>query len=323
MASDLPFLHPPAMIAALLAMASPAASQDLGGALLFGMGQRAFAEGQSLLEETPRIINDMLGKAEKGETYGSPEECLGVLQLSVSVGTVAANLLPFSSVTTLEDRRGPVGRFRIMMNGKKVHMEVFCREETLSAELLSWGRGNPDSVTVTKGTFDAAAGVMLLLQAQGAFGTTHTETTSAAEPKPKAEAPAAREDLAPGEIAARIEERRLARDELARQPMTSEEWGIFKDSIRECWDIDTLSVDAALAKVTVSFTLTREGWPVNDTIRLVGSSSEYEHAARESFDAVRQAIVRCGVSGLAVPKDKYKQWKELELVFDPTYKHIY
>jgi hypothetical protein len=36
------------------------------------------------------------------------------------------------------------------------------------------------------------------------------------------------------------------------------------------------------------------------------------------FEVARRAIIRCGKGGYPLPPEKYAQWKELELVFDPS-----
>ena len=43
-----------------------------------------------------------------------------------------------------------------------------------------------------------------------------------------------------------------------------------------------------------------------------------EAAARQAFEAARRAIIRCGASGFPLPAEKYEQWREMELVFNPN-----
>ena len=37
-----------------------------------------------------------------------------------------------------------------------------------------------------------------------------------------------------------------------------------------------------------------------------------------AFEAARRAILRCGASGYDLPADKYDQWREVEITFDPS-----
>lgn len=162
-------LNSSASISILLAFATPLSAQDFGTGMLFGLGKSALSEGKELLNEAPDRLEEFLQSAEQGQTFPSSKECLGALQVAVNAGAVVANVLPFSSVETFEDGRGPVAKFRVMLNGEKVHLEAFCDDEKMSAVPLSWGEGSPVPERVTQSSLDAVAGLLLLLQAQGAF----------------------------------------------------------------------------------------------------------------------------------------------------------
>jgi hypothetical protein len=36
-----------------------------------------------------------------------------------------------------------------------------------------------------------------------------------------------------------------------------------------------------------------------------------------AFDAARRAIIRCGAKGFDLPAEKYAQWREVEMTFNP------
>jgi hypothetical protein len=40
-------------------------------------------------------------------------------------------------------------------------------------------------------------------------------------------------------------------------------------------------------------------------------------AARQAFEAARRAVLRCGASGFKLPPEKYEQWRNIEMVFNP------
>ncbi|HDZ51574.1 hypothetical protein LCGC14_0111180 [marine sediment metagenome] len=63
---------------------------------------------------------------EAGRSYTSGAACLGELQVGINAGSILADMLPFSTVEAFEDGRGPVGRFRLMLNGEKSHFEISC-----------------------------------------------------------------------------------------------------------------------------------------------------------------------------------------------------
>ena len=45
-------------------------------------------------------------------------------------------------------------------------------------------------------------------------------------------------------------------------------------------------------------------------------------AAQQAFEAARRAIIRCGVSGFDLPAEKYDQWQEIEMTFNPEQMRI-
>ncbi|MGR3684765.1 MAG: energy transducer TonB, partial [Paracoccaceae bacterium] len=40
-------------------------------------------------------------------------------------------------------------------------------------------------------------------------------------------------------------------------------------------------------------------------------------AARQAFEAAKRAIIRCGSRGYDLPQEKYSQWQDIEMTFDP------
>ncbi|MFT7254284.1 MAG: hypothetical protein ACI81Q_001706, partial [Paracoccaceae bacterium] len=53
------------------------------------------------------------------------------------------------------------------------------------------------------------------------------------------------------------------------------------------------------------------------SIRMIGSEGGSDAAARQAFEAARRAIIRCGASGYNLPSDKYDQWRDIEMTFNP------
>ena len=78
-------------------------------------------------------------------------------------------MMPFSSVKTMEDDRGPVAKVRMMLSGEQLHLEIFCEGSTLKAIHLPWGEGERDPVEYHASTLDAALGALIIAQSQGAF----------------------------------------------------------------------------------------------------------------------------------------------------------
>jgi hypothetical protein len=67
--------------------------------------------------------------------------------------------------------------------------------------------------------------------------------------------------------------------------------------------------------VTVS--VSPEGKPDIGSIRMADFSGGSEAAAKQAFEAARRAIIVCGAKGFPLPPEKYDEWKDLRLNFDP------
>ncbi len=101
-------------------------------------------------------------------------------------------------------------------------------------------------------------------------------------------------------------------------PMTGAETDAMRVSVQACWNVGALSMEALRTTVIVGLSVNPDGKPDAATIRMVSSSGGSDAATGQAFEAARRAIIRCGSKGFPLPKDKYDQWKELELVFDPN-----
>lgn len=100
-------------------------------------------------------------------------------------------------------------------------------------------------------------------------------------------------------------------------PMSSGEVEALRVAVRQCWNVGALSQDALRTSVTVTFDMNDNGTPRNETVRLVGSSGGTGESARQSYEAARRAIIRCGARGFPLPREKYELWKTIEITFNP------
>lgn len=101
----------------------------------------------------------------------------------------------------------------------------------------------------------------------------------------------------------------------AGPPMTGTERDSFRIAVNSCWNVDPGSV-AARVIIEVGFTLTREG-QVEGEPRLLSSDGD-QSATSTAFEAARRAILRCQRGGYQLPADKYDQWREVVITFDPS-----
>ncbi len=152
------------------------------------------------------------------------------------------------------------------------------------------------------------------------------EPTPAAEPKPEPEPAEETVDAEAEAIAAALAEATAevpaedngAGDAPTGPPMTSGDIDAMRVAVKQCWNLGSLSSDAMRTTVTVRVSLGPDGVPDVGSIRMTGSEGGTDASAGIMFTAARSAIARCGRSGFPLPPEKYDQWKDLELVFDPN-----
>ncbi|GFE51490.1 cell envelope integrity/translocation protein TolA [Roseobacter cerasinus] len=100
-------------------------------------------------------------------------------------------------------------------------------------------------------------------------------------------------------------------------PLTAGEKDSLRVAVQACWNVGSLSTDALNTTVVVNVAMTQDGKPVASSIRMASSSGGSEQAARQAFEAARRAIIRCGARGFDLPVDKYSQWQDIEMTFNP------
>ncbi|MGR3756519.1 MAG: hypothetical protein ACU0AT_04735, partial [Tranquillimonas sp.] len=99
-------------------------------------------------------------------------------------------------------------------------------------------------------------------------------------------------------------------------PMTQGERDALRVAVQQCWNVGSLSSEALRTTVVVSVEMSQDGRPDSGSIRMVSSSGGGE-AAKQAFEAARRAIIRCGANGYDLPAEKYAQWRNVEITFDP------
>lgn len=87
--------------------------------------------------------------------------------------------------------------------------------------------------------------------------------------------------------------------------LAPEDMARFAAAIQTCWNPDA-GVDPA---VTIRFAMTRDGMPVADSFRIVGTADE------RAFAAARRAVMRCAGDGYALPAAQYDLWDEVGMTF--------
>ncbi|WP_413720877.1 energy transducer TonB [Silicimonas sp. MF1-12-2] len=100
-------------------------------------------------------------------------------------------------------------------------------------------------------------------------------------------------------------------------PLTGGEKDALRVSVSQCWNVGSLSTEALATTVVVAVSMQETGVPDNGSIRMVSFSGGSEAGARQAFEAARRAIIRCGARGFPLPVEKYSQWRDIEMTFNP------
>lgn len=99
-------------------------------------------------------------------------------------------------------------------------------------------------------------------------------------------------------------------------PMTDGDKDAFRVAVKDCWNVGALSTEALHTVVTIGMSMSQDGKPTN--LRLIGAEGGSEASSAQAFEAGRRAILRCAKGGYPLPPEKYEQWKEIEITFDPS-----
>ena len=100
-------------------------------------------------------------------------------------------------------------------------------------------------------------------------------------------------------------------------PMTSGERDALRVAVQQCWNVGSLSSDALRTTVVVAVSMTEDGRPQPESLRMLSFEGGTEAAARQAYESARRAIIRCGANGFSLPRDKYEQWRDIEMTFNP------
>ncbi|MDK3073250.1 energy transducer TonB [Sedimentitalea sp. JM2-8] len=100
-------------------------------------------------------------------------------------------------------------------------------------------------------------------------------------------------------------------------PLSAGEKDALRVAVSECWNVGSLSSAALATTVVVGVSMAQDGKPISDSIRMLSSSGGDSGSARQAFEAARRAIIRCGSTGFDLPAEKYGQWRDIEMTFNP------
>ena len=100
-------------------------------------------------------------------------------------------------------------------------------------------------------------------------------------------------------------------------PMSLAEKETLRVAVSSCWNTGSLSSAALRVTVIVGVQMAETGKPVTGSIRLISSSGGSGDAVTQAYEAARRAILRCGTKGYDLPQEKFGQWRDIEMTFNP------
>ena len=99
-------------------------------------------------------------------------------------------------------------------------------------------------------------------------------------------------------------------------PLTGSEKDGLRLAVQRCWNVPAGLRDAQELKVTLAAELAANGEVINASIRLIEPSPAPDGRFQQAYEAGRRALIRCSPYG-DLPRDKYAQWRNIEVVFNP------
>jgi len=192
------------------------------------------------------------------------------------------------------------------------------------AEATAQEEAATEIVTEAEESKDAAPTSSLRPKPRPARPVAQAETPAPAEtPKPataetpKPAAPATDQSAVNDALAAALGTSQNTNTAPSGPPLTSGEKDALRVAVQQCWNVGSLSTEALGTTVVVSVRMGEDGKPDNGSIRMDSFSGGGDAAARQAFEAARRAIIRCGANGFNLPPEKYDQWRDIEMTFNP------
>jgi len=241
------------------------------------MAKEGINQAEAKLNQLPEMLRDGIDIATAEREFESDEYCLGNVQALINMGAVASNIMPFTKVWTYEDDRGPVGKLRVMLNGEKIHIEIYCDKNVLKSKTLPWGDGDKTLQEVNMSSVSALLGVGLNFQLQGIFENEDivldSSLTLTAEQKENIE-------------------------------------NIITNKMKLCWNFPIGSENGLPQSIILGLKFDIEGRLIESPVNLTPDSGV---GSLQAFEAARRAVIRCGPYDELDP-ELYDGWKELKIL---------
>ena len=91
----------------------------------------------------------------------------------------------------------------------------------------------------------------------------------------------------------------------------------FLRQIGLCWNVGNAGTDVLNTVVAVGFSMTQDGKPDSNSLRLVSFTGGTQASADIAYQIARRAVIRCTGEGYDLPSDQFETWRNIELTFNP------
>jgi len=122
------------------------------------------------------------------------------------------------------------------------------------------------------------------------------------------------EEQTSDEIASAIAEAQAEANKPIGPPLTGCEREGLVLAVQKCWNVPIGLQNADNLAVVISIELSQDGKLIKSP-KLIDPAGTPTGTLKQAFEAGRRALIRCAPYDL--PREKYEQWREIEVVFNP------
>lgn len=99
-------------------------------------------------------------------------------------------------------------------------------------------------------------------------------------------------------------------------PLSAGEKDGLRLAVQRCWIVPAGLRDAQELRVVLAAELTAQGEVISSSVRLIEPDPMPDERFRQAYEAGRRALIRCSPYS-DLPREKYAQWRSIEVVFNP------
>jgi len=148
--------------------------------------------------------------------------------------------------------------------------------------------------------------------------TAATPPTESTPPTPPAQQPDVASQVAAAVAAARAASETGAAETSLPEgpPISGAEREGLRLAVQRCWNVPAGLRDAQELKITLAAELTAQGDVISSSIRMIEPATPPDGRFQQAYEAGRRALIRCAPY-TSLPREKYAQWRNIEVVFNP------